>query len=350
MPSRISGAQIEYSMKYLPSRVKHVLNYYDVQANIPLMITCEETLEESYEGLITYVGRDRRYNVGNYALRFAFNNHIERFEQLVLMISQIAKISPMSDSLYTISFYPSMGDDWDNSRKRITTYQFQFIPEVVLRKKTVYTRKSRKESEAMLWDLLYMGQLFYPDIPEEEMYWRCSKILIGYTPGLMRTFGVRDVARCILTENEREMILNSTVNADQIRSAELFDITFSMRSAYDGKFISSLTSFEPDKTDNQGIATTRQELKQFFSIDRHPFDVSMYASYDKFVLVLWFGPFPRKYQKLNDLTVMFKYFRLDDAGMPRQVFAEMQRELERLLGGQIDTNKIEFFKTYKKSL
>lgn len=124
MPSRISGVSIEYSMKYLPSRVKYVLNNYDVRANMPLMITCEETIEESYEGLITYVGRDRRYQVGHYALRFAFNNHIERFEQLVLMFAQIAKISPMSESLYTISIYPSTGDDWDNSQKRITTYQF----------------------------------------------------------------------------------------------------------------------------------------------------------------------------------------------------------------------------------
>ena len=130
----------------------------------------------------------------------------------------------------------------------------------------------------------------------------------------------------------------------------MFDTQFTLRSAYDGKFISSLTSFEPESTDNQGIATMRQELKEFFRNGRKPIEVSMYASYDKFVLALWFGPFPRKYQKLNDLTVLFRYFRPDDAGMPRQVFADMQRELERLLGGQIDTNKIDFFKTYKKSL
>lgn len=66
----------------------------------------------------------------------------------------------------------------------------------------------------MLWDLLYMGRLFFPDIPEENMYWRCSEILKGYTPGLLRTFGVRDVARCVLTENDREALLNTTVTAD----------------------------------------------------------------------------------------------------------------------------------------
>jgi hypothetical protein len=123
-----------------------------------------------------------------------------------------------------------------------------------------------------------------------------------------------------------------------------------LKNAYDGGLVSSLTSLEPEKTDNQGIATTRQELKQFFSIPRHPFDVSMYNSYDKFILSMWFGPIPRKHQMLNDLTVLFKYHRPDDNSHSKESFSEMQRELERLLGGAIDTDKMEFFKTFKKSL
>ena len=350
IPSKVAGALIEQSLQYLPTRVKRVLDNYDVSANMPLMITSTETIAQSFEGLITYIAGNRRYQIGSYALRFAFNNHIERIEQLVMMIAQIAKISHLSEGLYTISFYPSTGDDWDNSKNRITTYQFQNISDALLRRKTTNLRKSMKEGEKMLEDLLYMGHIFYPDVPEDDMYWRCSKILKGYTPGLLRTFSVRDAARCILTENEREMILNSTVTAEQIRGAELFDIEFTLKNAYDGGLVSGLTSLEPEKTDNQGIATTRQELKQFFSIPRHPFDASMYNSYDKFILSMWFGPVPRKHQMLNDLTVIFKYHRPDDNGHSKESFFEMQRELERLLGGTIDTDKMEFFKTFKKSL
>jgi len=80
IPSKVAGALIEQSLQYLPTRVKRVLDNYDVSANMPLMITSTETIAQSFEGLITYIDGNRRYQIGSYALRFAFNNHIEKIE------------------------------------------------------------------------------------------------------------------------------------------------------------------------------------------------------------------------------------------------------------------------------